>query len=131
MKLSASVYNACMTASFSAILEKLNCPLYENFNYEGWALPCRSTFPFNKEQKTIVAVFYGWWTGWEETPDKVHMLLRNKLQPKDYVTSQHIKSLFSCWTKEFKNGKSLVSEATDTPLNEDAIEVKNDCASLI
>ena len=64
----------------------------------------------------------------KKTPDKVHMLLRNKFQPKDYVTSQQIKSLFSCWTKEFKNGKSLVSEATDTPLNGDANEDKNDFA---
>ena len=51
----------------------------------------RSTSHFNKEQKkTIVAVFYGWWTDWgKETPDKVHKLLRNKLQHKDYMDIMH------------------------------------------
>ena len=41
-KLSTSVYNANMTASCSVISEKLNCLLYEDFNYKGWALLCRS-----------------------------------------------------------------------------------------
>ena len=41
-KLSTSVYNANMTVSCSVISEKLNCLLYEDFNYKGWALLCRS-----------------------------------------------------------------------------------------
>ena len=50
-----------MTASYSAIPEKLNCPLYENFDYKGWVLPCRSTVYYNKKQKkNTVVVFYGW-----------------------------------------------------------------------
>ena len=111
-----------MAASFSAIPEKLKCPLHENFNYEVWALPRRSTFKFNKEQKKLLWQFFmdGEQSRKKKPPDKIHMLLRKKLQPKDYVTSEQIKSLFSCWTKEFKDRKSLVSEATDTPLNEDA-----------
>ena len=50
-----------MRASYSAIPEKLNCPLYENFDYKGSVLPCRPTVYYNKKQKKItVAVFYGW-----------------------------------------------------------------------
>ena len=74
MKLSSSVSNASMTASCSAIPEQLNCPLYENFNCEGWALPGRSIFRFNKRQKKYCGSFL-WTVNRVGTPDKVHMLL--------------------------------------------------------
>ena len=54
--------------------------LCENFKSEGWALPCRSTVFIDGEQ-----------SGKKKTPEEVHMLLRNKVQPRDYVTSQQIK----------------------------------------
>ena len=47
-----------MTASCPEIPEKLNCPLYENFNYEGWVLPCSSTVYFNKEWKKLLWQFF-------------------------------------------------------------------------
>ena len=74
MKLSSSVSNASMTASCSAIPEQLNCPLYESFNCEGWALPGRSIFRFNKGQKKYCGSFL-WTVNRVGTPDKVHMLL--------------------------------------------------------
>ena len=38
-------------------------------------------------------------SGKKVSPEQAHLMLRNKLEPGSYVTSQEIKPLFSRWSQ--------------------------------
>ena len=64
---------------------------------QGWALPIRSNFQFNAQQKAFFFKLFenGVKTGKKESPEYVHMAMR-----KSYCTVKQIRSLFSRWSKK-------------------------------
>ena len=81
--------------------------LYENlFGQKGWALPKRSDFRYSNKQKVLLYKYFidGEKSRKKKSPDEVHLLLRKDLSPQEYVTSQQIRSLFSRWSKQYREG---------------------------
>ena len=78
MKLSSSLSNGNTPASCPAIPEKLNCPLKISIMKVGFCL-AGQLFNLTKSEKNYCCSFL-WMVKRVEK-----MLLRNKLQPKDYV----------------------------------------------
>ena len=72
----------------------------------GWALPIRSNFRFSLTQKKILYKLFmnGEQTGQKMSAEEAELEVRKQLTVSDYVTSQQIKSLFSRWSKQYRNG---------------------------
>ena len=121
---SSAVNNLPMSSTRRISSMQSNCPLFDIFNREGWALHTRSNFHFNGKQKALLWNYFinGEKTGKKKTPEEVHMLLRKALQPHDYVTPQHIKSLFSCWTTEKASSPPKPTNVSDNDTSEDVME---------
>ena len=81
-------------------------PLLRRISEQGWALPRRKTFRYSYEQKKILYDIFmdGEKTGKKKSPDEAERLLRTKLKPKEYVTSSQIRSLFSTFSKQLREG---------------------------
>ena len=94
---SSAVNNLPMSSTCRISSMQSNCPLFDIFNREGWALHTRSNFHFNDKQKALLWNYFinVEKTGKKKTPEEVHMLLRNQ-----------IKSLFSRWTREKASSRS-------------------------
>ena len=90
------------------------------FSNPGWALPVRSKFRYNYRQKKLLYKYFmeGEVTGKKKNPEEVEKLLRKDLIPNEYVTVQQIRSLFSRWAKEHKNGKLTEPREADTSDND-------------
>ena len=92
------------SCSSSSIVQTTSCTVNNQFSSIfqkiGWALPTRSTFRYSKKQKQILYAYFtdGEKNGKKMSPEEVHLLLRKKLSPKEYVTTQQIRSLFSHWS---------------------------------
>ena len=81
--------------------------LYDNFfGQKGWALPKRNEFRYSNKQKVLLYDYFieGEKSGRKKSPEEVHLLLRKDLSPQDYVTPQQIRSLFSRWSKQYREG---------------------------
>ena len=65
------------------------------FQNVGWALPTRSTFRYTNRQKRILHGYFmeGEESGNKMSPEEVQLLLRKKLLPEEYVSTQQIRSL--------------------------------------
>ena len=64
---------------------------------ESWALPLRKQLRYTKKQKKLLFEIFmaGEEPGKKMSPEQVHHELRKKLSPREYVTSQQIRSLYS------------------------------------
>ena len=71
-----------------------------------WALPTRSNFRYTNKQKQVLFKYFmeGEESGNKMSPEGV-ILLRKKLLPEEYVSVQQIRSLFSRWSKLYREGK--------------------------
>ena len=130
---SSAVNNLPMSSTCRISSMQSNCPLFDIFNREGWALHTRSNFLFNDKQKALLWNYFinGEKTGKKETPEEVHMVLRKVLQPHDYVTPQQIKSLFSRWTREKASSPPKPTNVSDNDTSEDVIEGMEIILSLL
>ena len=86
------------------------CNLYSTmqvFQHMGWALPVRSTFRYSYKQKKILYEYFmqGEVNGKKMSADQVEKLSRKQLTISEYITSKHIKSLFSRWSRLLREGK--------------------------
>ena len=74
---------------------------------KGWALPTRNTFRYSMRQKDILYKLFmeGEVSGKKFSPEQVHLLIRKELQVSEYVTTQQIRSLFSCWSRLKKDNR--------------------------
>ena len=74
---------------------------------KGWALPTRSTFRYSMRQKDILYKLFmeGEVSGKKFSPEQVYLLIRKELQVSEYVTTQQIRSLFSCWSRLKKDNR--------------------------
>ena len=77
------------------------------FQHVGWALPIRSTFRYSLKQKIVLYEYFmkGEENGKKMSADQVAKLSRNKLGTFKYLKERQIKSLFSRWSKLFREGK--------------------------
>eukprot|EP00111_Clytia_hemisphaerica_P010078 TCONS_00029465-protein len=77
------------------------------FAKEGWALPTRSNFRFTSLQKSLLYDIFikGEKDGKKSTPEQASLFIRNQLKPAEYVTPKQIKSLFSRWSRLYREGK--------------------------
>ena len=66
----------------------------------GWALPVKRKTKFSQKQRTMLFDLFmqGEKSGKKVSPKQAHLMLRKKLDPDNYVTSQQIRSLFSRWS---------------------------------
>ena len=119
------------------------------FMKKGWALPVRSKFRFSFQQKDILYTCFmnGEKTGNKVSPEEAASIIREKLSPKDYVTVQQIRSLFSRWCKQFREGtlqapKKItstndVSDAEDEDVDDcaedddDAVRYQNELTRIV
>ena len=85
------------TISISSSEEKHSLAVLNEFRNKGWALPVRRHFRYTEQQKKLLLEIFiaGEESGKKMNPDQVHQVLRRKLPPTAYVTSQQIRSLFS------------------------------------
>ena len=103
------------------------------FGQKGWALPKRTEFRYSNTQKVLLYDYFiaGEESGRKRSPEEVHLMLRKDLLPDDYVTPQQIRSLFSRWSKLYREGKLKKPMEEEIDLeNEDASE-DNDHEDLI
>ena len=92
-------------------------PTMESFQIEGWALPVRSTFRFSKPQKKILYEMFisGEKNNKKFTAQQAVEEIRSKLPVDEFVKAKQVKSLFSRWAKQYKEGSLNV----DTILEEE------------
>ena len=113
------------------------CATMNIFQHVGWALPIRSTFRYSLKQKIVLYEYFmkGEENGKKMSADLVAKLLRNKLRTFEYLKERQIKSLFSRWSKLFREGKlkppteqenKTEDEEPETEENEDYAEVKEE-----
>lgn len=88
------------------------------FGKEGWALPVRSNFRFTPLQKQLLYEIFikGEKDGKKSTAEQSSLLIRKKLRPDEYVTPKQIKSLFSRWSRLYREGR-LKDPKGDTGCN--------------
>ena len=55
-------------------------------------------------------------SGRKKSAGEVHLLLRDKLETHEYVTSQQIKGLYSRWSKQYREGTLKKPTAKDGEL---------------
>ena len=63
-------------------------------------------------------------TGKKKSPEEVHMLLRRDLNANELVSAQKIRSLFSKWSKQLRDG--TLSEPADEELEIEELEIEED-----
>ena len=76
------------------------------FGQQGWALPKRNDFRYTVKQKVLLYDYFmiGETSGKKKSPEEVHLLIREHLETKEYVTTQQIRSLYSRWSKQYREG---------------------------
>ena len=75
---------------------------------KGWAITERSNFRYSFEQKVILYRLFmeGEETGAKVSPEAAEKVIRQEMKdPEHYVTVQQIRSLFSTWSKSYREGK--------------------------
>ena len=74
--------------------------MMQYFSTMGWALPVKRKTKFSQKQRTMLFDLFkqGEKSGKKVSPKQAHLMLRKKLDPDNYVTSQQIRSLFSRWS---------------------------------
>ena len=90
-------------------------PLMKLFTKEGWSLPTRKMFRYSYKQKKLLYDYFmeGELSKKKLSPEQVAKLLRKDLAPEEYVSVQQIRSLFSRWSKQYREG-SLKEPAENT-----------------
>ena len=65
-------------------------------------------------------------TGKKKSPEEVHMILRRDLNANELVSAQQIRSLFSKWSKQLKDGtlSELADEELEIETNEEDTSVQ-------
>ena len=99
------------------------------FAQKGWALPERSRFRYSNKQKTILYKYFmdGQNYGKKMSPEEAHQSMRKVVQPEEYVTAQQIRSLFSRWSRQQKEGKLVAPSEDDDHLeNDDSLDEEED-----
>ena len=71
-------------------------------------------------------------SGKKKSPEEVHQLLRKHLSTDEYVTPQQIRSLYSRWSKQYREGTLIKPTATSPAANDDQEidDIDDDCAKL-
>ena len=72
----------------------------QSFSTMEWALPVKKK-KFSQKPRTMLFELFMQGEEWgkEVSPEPAHLMLRKKLGPDEYVTSQQIRSLFSRWSQ--------------------------------
>ena len=85
------------------------------FSTMGWALPVKKKTKFSQKQRTMLFEMFmqGEESGKKVSPEQAHLMLRKKLEPDEYVTSQQIKSLFSRWSQMKQDNTLTVTTQAD------------------
>ena len=85
---------------------KAKVPLMVRITERGWGLPRRLKFRYSYKQKLLLYNVFmdGEKSGRKKSPDETERLIRKHLRLSEYVTSQQIRSLFSSFAKQLKEG---------------------------
>ena len=73
----------------------------QSFSTMGWGSPVKKETKFSQKQRTMLYELFmpGQESGKKVSPEQAHLMLRKKLEPDEYVTSQQITPLFSRWSQ--------------------------------
>ena len=111
IKLSSQLHSSCsisnvILAEFDVSAGIKQAPLMARIVEQGWALPQRVNFRYTYEQKFLLYTIFmeGEKTGKKMSPEEVEMLIRKKLKPHQYVTSTQIRTLFSTFSRQLREG---------------------------
>ena len=113
---------ATLDTNMSVHEASTRCLFFKELNQQGWALHERRKFRFDKEQLCILIKLFndGERTGRKVTPEQAEREIRKRLSTNQYVTAQQIRSLFSRWSRQLRNGTLNLEE------NEEIIEEKDE-----
>ena len=106
----------------------VNVPLMSLVKEQGWALPKRSNFRYTVEQKKFLYDLFmeGEKTGKKKSPEEVENLVRGHFSSEKYVTVSQIRSLFSRFSKDLRDGNlkdpTQVEETQDFDDFADAVD---------
>ena len=83
-----------------------NSPTFSKFNEMGSCLPVRKNFRSKEPQKRISLQLFmeGENSGKKVTPGMAAQEIRQQLNRDDYATPEQVKSLYSRWSKQMRNG---------------------------
>ena len=83
-----------------------NSPTFSKFDEMGSCLPVRKNFRFKEPQKRISLqlLMEGENSGKKVTPEMAAQEIRQLLNRDDYATPEQVKSLYSRWSKQMRNG---------------------------
>ena len=110
-----------MSQTLAEIDIKTACELYPTmslFLNEGWALPTHTYFRFDNTQKKLLYKYFieGEKSGKKMSPEQVEKLIRKDLPLNQYLTVKQIRSLFSRWSKQYRQG--TLQEPSDNIIDE-------------
>ena len=85
------------------------------FSPMGWALPVKKKTKFSQKQRTMLFELFmqGEESGKKVSAEQAHLMLRKKLEPDEYVTSQQIRSLFPRWSQMKQDNTLTVTTQAD------------------
>ena len=126
-----SVVRTCTveTSPELSLTEAINAvPLMKHISEQGWALPKRSNFRYSFKQKSLLYNIFmdGQKTGKKKSPEEAEICIRKELRPHEYVSSQQIRSLFSTFAKQLKDGTLKEPQPPKTNTEEVAIPMDDD-----
>ena len=100
-------------------------PLLGRVSGQGWALPRCFNFRYTLKQKSLLFKIFmdGEISGKKKSPEEAEKIIRKDLKPEEYVTSQQIRSLFSTFAKQLRDGTLKEPEAIAREQNETSEEL--------
>ena len=107
----------------------LASPSFQKLSMMGWALPIRSYFRFTSRQKALLYDIFieGEESGKKSSAEEASLRIRKSLPVEEYVLPQQIKSLFSRWSKLYRENKLSIEavQSLDAQSNYDSTKESN------